>query len=134
MKKIYIIVILSLIFLTTGCSSDDYTSCNLEEKLDGNLYELKFDSLDGKIVRKLTDDNKSDGTISCSGFIEEGSIDIYYKVHTNKEYLLLTINSGEEFSMLNGYYSNNALVTIYIYANNAVKGNIKIELVNSVTK
>ncbi|MFI3330089.1 MAG: hypothetical protein R3Y05_06380 [bacterium] len=126
MKKLLITTVLCFTILLTGCESNNYTAKDMVDNLTEDSYELKFESLDGLIVKKLTNSKNQDASLYCKGTIESGTINIYYKVFAMDKTLIFTITSEDDFNEINGYATNGATVTLYIEADEAYNGNIEI--------
>lgn len=127
-KKIICLLTVIIMLLLSSCSS--YKAIMLFQNVTKNGYDISFNSLEGRIEKKMYKAN-SDTDISFCANLYEGEINVYYKTPLNDERVFMfNIKAGEEVKGSTGYVTSGHKATIIIETVSEAKGKFSFYYTN----
>lgn len=127
-------LVLSLALALVSCSgmTSSYSATMLIRSSVGGSYTVKFDSLRGRLVQKLSNADDQDGALLCTASLEEGELSVYYVTSaSDAKQPLFSLKGGESITAERlGYLTNgeDPRIVIETAEGGARGGEIKIEI------
>lgn len=126
MKRM-VLFILTLLLLCTlvACEVSSYSALGLVRVTRENYCSASFARLDGKLVLNPNHSGEGESDIHYTASLEEGEINVYYKVAADVKELLFNIKAGDSIDARGGYIESGRQ-TIIIETVAPAKGEIII--------